>query len=116
MTSPTRASAPRSDQPIRLDNNHHSQRSSKGGIAMTVVDIAAVDRRPECDVEILGANRGGSASQKHVVRTAQQSTAYKFRIGYTDAVAGRAEALAARLVTQGVTAFGREADIRELPD
>lgn len=82
---------------------------------MTVVDIAAVDHRPQCDVEILGANRGGSASQKHVVRTAQQSTAYKFRIGYTDAVAGRADALAARLVTQGVPAFGREADIRDLP-
>jgi hypothetical protein len=60
---------------------------------MTVVDIAAVDRRPECDVSILGASRGGSASQKHVVRTAQQSTAYRFRIGYTDAVAGRADAL-----------------------
>ena len=82
---------------------------------MTVVDIAPVDHRPECDVLILGASRGGTASEKHVVRTAQQSTAYRFRIGYTDAVAGRAEALAARVRTQGLAAYGREADIRDLP-
>src|SRR6266498_1830612 len=82
---------------------------------MTVVDIAPVDHRSECDVSVLGANRGGRASQKHVVRIALQSTAYRFRIGYTDAVAGRANALAARVDAQGVNAFGREADIRDLP-
>ncbi|MGA8809591.1 MAG: hypothetical protein WB973_17105 [Thermoanaerobaculia bacterium] len=82
---------------------------------MTVVNISDVDKRPECAVSILGANRGGMASQNHVVRTAQQSTAYRFQVAYTDAVAGRAEALATRARTQGLAAVGHEADIRELP-
>jgi hypothetical protein len=83
---------------------------------MTVVDIAPVDHRTECDVSILGANRGGTASRTHVVRTALQSTAYRFRIGYTDAVAGRANTLASGVEAEGVNAFGREADIRDLPE
>src|SRR5216684_1734659 len=82
---------------------------------MTVVDISPVDHRRVCNVSLLGAGRGGAASLEHIVAFAKKSTAHKIQVGYTDAVPGRADVLATRAQSQGLAAFAREADVRDLP-
>jgi hypothetical protein len=79
------------------------------------VDISPVEHRRVCNVSILGAGRGGAASQKHIVEFAKKSTAHKIQLGYTDAVPGRAESLATRARAQGLAAYAQEADVRDLP-